>query len=69
MEQADKTPSLFDASVPNNKQRKTLYKMYTKLKYGILTVGHREPISKCVLDEIRDLFPDENEECMGYKDK
>ena len=69
MEEADNTQSLIDASIPNNKQRKILYRIYTKLKYGILTVGHREPIAKCVLDEIRDLFLAENEEYMGYKEK
>ena len=45
-------------SIPNNKMRLYLYRLFTYLKFGHLGRGNRIPIPNCVTSQIRNLYPD-----------
>ena len=51
----------------NSTKRKFLYKIFTRLRYGILGKGNRKVLPACVTKGIRFLFPDSNEDYMGHK--
>ena len=56
------------ACVNASSARKAAYKMFIYMKYGHLGKGVRIPVPRCVVAEIRDKFPDANEEYMGFYD-
>ena len=49
-----------------NVVRKALYHLFTYLKYGHLGRGNRIPIPSCVMEKIREEYPDQNREFMGF---
>ena len=53
----------------NNLKRKRMYKFYTELVYGELGQNVRVPISPCIMDYIRSLFPSHDGNYMGFKEK
>ena len=53
----------------NNKEmRKSLYRMFTYVKYGHLGRGVRIPLPKCVTSKIQRMFPAQNGNYMGFKE-
>ena len=50
----------------NKEMRKSMYRMFTYLKYGHLGRGVRIPIPECVVAKIREKYPDPDEEYMGF---
>ena len=50
----------------NKEMRKSMYRMFTYLKYGHLCRGVRIPIPECVVAKIREKYPDPDEEYMGF---
>ena len=52
---------------PNNKIRNRCYKEATSLIHGFLGAGNRERLPTCVVDSIRQAYPDDNASYMGYK--
>jgi len=46
--------------------RKSLYKMFTYLKFGHLGKGHCIPIPRCFTNKIREVYPDPNDNCMSF---
>jgi hypothetical protein len=52
--------------VNNSKMRKYLYKAFTYLKYGHLGRGNRIPVPPCVVRKIRDMFPDPEDNYVGF---
>ena len=54
----------------NNKEKRfQSYSHFTKLLYGPLGKGERIPLPVCVEKHIRDRFPEENGNYVGYKKK
>ena len=54
----------------NNKQKRyNTYNHFTKLLYGPLGKGERIPLPVCVEKHIRDRFPEESGNYVGYKEK
>jgi hypothetical protein len=60
-----------DGYVQHNEIHKHAYHAFISLKYGFLGRGHRIRIPNCVLDRIRDLWPNsmEDGEYMGFMEK
>ena len=54
--------------VENRERRKSMYRMFTYLKYGHLGRGVRIPIPECVLTKIKEIYPDPDGEYMGFKE-
>ena len=46
------------ALVPNSTIRRATYRLFTYKKYGHLGRGLRIPIPQCVLDKVREAFPE-----------
>jgi hypothetical protein len=59
--------SILINKLENNKLRKKAYGIYTKHRYGTLGKGNRIEIPKCVIDHIREEWPDKNNQYMGFK--
>lgn len=56
-----------DGDIVNvNIVRKYLYKLFIYLKYGHLGKGNRIQISTCVMDKIREMFPEKDGMYLGY---
>ena len=55
--------------VDNERMRKTLYKMFTREKYGHLGKGNRIPLPNCVVVKIREAFPDPENKYMGFHEE
>ena len=53
----------------NNLTRKECYKCYIRMRYGYLGKGKRVEIPACVLARVREIYPDEKEDYMGFKAK
>ena len=54
--------------IPNNLIRKEAYKIFVMEKYGYLGENNRIKIASCVTDQIRNIFPnDDNSKYMGFK--
>ena len=49
----------------NNQIRKQCYKVFMTLLHGSLGRGNRRELPRCIVDAIRDEYPDEV--YMGYK--
>ena len=56
---------------PSDLENKTIcksaYRMFTYLKHGFLGKGNRIPIGYCVIQKIREKWPEEDGNYMGYK--
>ena len=52
----------------SNLVRKKMYSTYTYIKYGHLGRGERIRIPSCVLDKIREHWPDVSGKYMGHKE-
>ena len=52
----------------NNIKRKRLYKSYIEANYGHLGKNVRVPISPCITDYVRYLFPSADGNYMGFKE-
>ncbi len=52
--------------VNNNKKRKSMYRLYTYVKYGHLGKKIRIPIPICILENIREMFPSSDGKYMGH---
>ena len=52
----------------NKEMRKSMYRMFTYLKYGHLGRGVRIPIPECVMGKIREKYPDPAEDYMGFRE-
>ncbi len=52
---------------PNHLIRKAMYQFYIYMKYGNLGKGNRIPIEQCVVDNIREQWPEPDGDYMGYK--
>ena len=50
----------------NKEMRKSMYRMFTYLKYGHLGRGVRIPIPECVVAKVREKYPDPDEDYMGF---
>ncbi len=59
-----------NASPPmtNNERRKLCYREFTRAIHGSLGVGNRVQLPACVVQFVRDKYPDENNSYMGFKD-
>lgn len=55
--------------VPNTKIRKAVFKMFTYNKYGHLGQGNRIPIPQCVMDKVREAFPESDCSYLGFHDE
>ncbi|KAM4030100.1 uncharacterized protein ACNLHF_021986 [Anomaloglossus baeobatrachus] len=51
----------------NRKSRKTSYRSFTAWIHGPLGRGNRRPISSCVVNKVREAFPDADDSYMGFK--
>ena len=51
----------------NNLKRKRMYKHYAQKMYGKLGENVRVPISPCIMDFIRSIFPSPDGKYMGFK--
>ena len=54
--------------IENKERRKSMYRMFTYLKYGHLGRGVRIPIPVCVLTKIQENSPDPDGEYMDFKE-
>ena len=54
--------------IANNDMRRAMYRMFTYIKFGHLGRGVRIPIPECVLCKIRQKYPKEDGEYMGFKE-
>ena len=52
--------------VDNANMRKAVYRYFTYLKFGHLGKGTRIPIPNCVLEKIREAYPNPSGEYMGF---
>lgn len=50
----------------NKEMRKSMYRMFTYLKYGHLGRGVRIPVPECIVAKIREKYPDPDEDYMGF---
>ena len=55
--------------VMNALMRKAAFKVFTYLKFGHLGRGHRIPIPGCVMDKVREEYPEANGEYLGVMNK
>lgn len=53
--------------VPNSTARKALYRAFTHYKFGHLGKGNWIPLTDCVTQKIRELFPEENGKYEGFR--
>lgn len=53
-------------NVENRTIRKSAYKLFVYLKYGHMGKGNRIQIASCVVDRIRDKWPEEDGNYTGY---
>ena len=51
----------------NNAIRYHAYRMYTRLRHGVLRRNDRRPLPVCVRGEIMDEWPDPNHEYVGFQ--
>ncbi|CAJ0921566.1 unnamed protein product [Ranitomeya imitator] len=51
----------------SSKKRKTAYRAFTAWIHGFLGKGNRRPIPSCVVKLVREAFPEEHQEYMGFK--
>ena len=58
-----------DKVIPNNLVRKSLFRMFTKLKYTYLGSGNRVHLPPCVESKIRGIAPDVHGKYTGFFDK
>jgi len=65
--QEDNFP-LVEGDIGNNSKRKELYQELSRLKYGYLGRHNRRSHSACAVNGIRNMFPDANNDYMGYKE-
>ena len=49
--------------------RKQVYRDITRIMHGIMGSGVRRKLPKCVEDNVRRMFPSEDQKYMGYKEK
>ena len=56
------------SQIENKEMRKSMYRIFTYLKYGYLGHRVRIPIPQCVVLRIQDQYPDVNGDYMGFKD-
>lgn len=61
--------SVIDSDLEANRKRKVLYYAYIRAVHGMLGKGVRKEIPQCILEFIRELFPDEHGEYMGHMEK
>ena len=54
-------------AVDNKKIRFALYRAFTYQRYGYLGRGNRIKLGSCVENKIKDLFPSELEEYVGFR--
>ena len=59
---------MLQEQIENKERRKSMYRMFTYLKYGHLGRGVRIPIPECVLTKIQEIYPDPDGEYMGFKE-
>ena len=52
----------------NNERRKWCYKEFTRAIYGSLGKGNRVRLPACVLEFVRNKYPDQNHAYMGFKE-
>ena len=52
--------------IPNNKIRYFLYQSFIKQHYGILGYGNRVKLPECVINGIKNTFPDPHGEYKGF---
>ena len=55
-------------SMPNNTKRKIAYQYMTRVIEGYLGSGNRVQLPQCVVDAIREQYPDKNNNYMGFKE-
>ena len=54
--------------VLQSKIRKTIYRKYTRLRYGKLGASERIPLPICVESAIKNAFPEPDDTYMGFKE-
>jgi len=54
------------ACLKNKSCRHDAYRTYTRTKFGYLGKGRRIPLPACVVNGIRDIFPDANDNYVGF---
>ena len=58
-----------DVPPPNNNERRKLcYKKFTRAIHGSLGQGNRVRLPACVVEFVRNRYPDEDHAYMGFKD-
>ena len=57
-----------EPTVTNSQYRKTCYQKFSRCVHGYLGKGNRRELPECVLCNIREMFPNkEDEKYMGFK--
>ena len=69
MEWVDFETSTKGCPPKNNITRKETYKWFIRMKYGYLGKGKRVEIPACFLARVREIYPDEEEDYIGFKAK
>jgi len=58
---------LKEGNIENNQIRFHAYKLYTRLRHGVLRRFDRRPLPMCVRSEITDSWPDPNHNYIGFQ--
>jgi hypothetical protein len=56
-----------DQNQPNNQIHNHAYRLYTRLRFGVLCKHDRRPLPVCVHGEIMDSYPDPNRQYVGFR--
>ncbi len=52
----------------NSESRKHCYRAIVRIRFGSLGAGNRVQLPECVLIGVRDAYPDEDAEYMGFRE-
>jgi hypothetical protein len=63
----NKDPQKGKGNIENRCIRKSAYRYYIYLKHGLLGKGNQIQIPSCVLDRIREKWPESDGNYMGYR--
>lgn len=66
-QEIDLNKNIRNIVMSNKEIRKEAYKTYVYEKYGFLGKGNRVKCPDCVTESIHKMWPDPNNEYMGYK--
>ena len=58
-----------EEELTNKQIRFALYRIASNAIHGRLGAGVRQPLPPCVVSDITDLYPEENHQCTGFREK